>query len=191
MPAVPLKGLKKPKGLKGLRGLGKQTKAQPIPDLDSGPGGMAGLIDEELARLTQTLGSQTFAKKILKLQKKYKGSTLPEVVAIEWLSRHNTRWDFQVWVLGGRKVIGGQVLDLIVDAGRGVYVLEIQGQYWHNRPGKVLLDEAQKFALLGIYIWGKPVLKVIALWEQRIMAPIKSKRDHLFQMALSGVELGP
>lgn len=188
-----LKGLKKPKGLKGLRGLGPEVKLPPIPDLDSGPGGVAGLVDDELASLARTLGSERFAKKILTMKKKeeYRNATFPELVAIEWLTRHTIKWGFQVWALGGRKVVGGQVLDLIVDAGRGVYVWEIQGNYWHNRPGKVQLDRAQKLALLGIHIWGKPVLKVIELWESRIMSDKESKRDHLFHMATSGVEVGP
>ena len=56
-----LKGLSKPRGMKGLRGLGPKVKQQPLPDLDERPERIESLVDEELARLTQLLGDEKLA----------------------------------------------------------------------------------------------------------------------------------
>jgi len=137
------------------------------------------------------LGDEQLAKRVLKMKKdKYPNATMPELVAIDWLERRGKKWAFQVWAIGGRKTKGGQVLDLIVDMGMGISIWEIQGNYWHNRPGKVQLDKAQRFALLGIEIWGKPVTAVLEIWESRIMTDKRSTRNQVFEMAMSGIELG-
>jgi len=190
--ASPLKALHKPKSLKKLRGLGGSYKLPPIPDLSVEPERIAAVTDDAVQNLTNPLGDEQLAKRVLKMKKnEYPNATMPELVAIDFLKRRGTKWGFQVWALGGRKTIGGQVLDLIVDMGMGIAIWEIQGNYWHNRPGKMQLDKAQKFALVGIEIWGKPVTKVLEIWESRIMTDNRSRRRQVFEMAMSGIELGP
>jgi len=189
--ASPLKTLKKPKGLKRLRGLGPSHKLPPVPDLSVEPERVAAATDYALQRMTNTLGDEKLAKRVLKMKEnEYPNATFPELVAIDYLKRRGVKWGFQVWALGGRKIKGGQVLDLIVDMGGGVAIWEINGNYWHNRPGKMQLDKAQKFALMGIEIWGKPVTQILELWESRIMTDRTSVRKQVFDMAMSGIELG-
>lgn len=190
MLASPLKGLKKPKALKSLPGLGKKVKQQPLPDLDSGPQRMESLVDEELARLADALGDEKLAKKLLKLKKKFPDATMLELAIMEFLDRKQKKYVWQQWLLGGRKLKGGQVTDFIVDMGTYAMVIEAQGGYWHNRPGSRQRDQAQRFALLGLSIWGKKITKVIEVWEQRIMQPNKARREQTLNLALSGVEIG-
>lgn len=185
-----LKSLKKPKGLKGLSGLGKAERAQPLPDLDSGPQRVASLVDDALANLTRALGDEQLAKRILKLQQKYPDASKLELVIMEWLDRKRVKYEFQKWLLGGRKLKGGQVVDFALDQGTGVIILEAQGGYWHTRKGSIAHDKAQKLALLGLSVWGKPVRKVIEVWESRIMIPNQARRDQTMQLALLGIEVG-
>lgn len=186
-----LKGLSKPKSLKKLKGFGKQNQPKPLPDLDVGQETVANLVDDELARWTTALGSESLAKKLQKLRdKKYPDATLPELVCLEWLERKRYKFEFQVWLLGGRVLKGGQVVDVVVDVGARVMILEVQGNYWHTRPGAIQRDEGQKYALLGLTVWGKKVAGVIALWESRLVQPVASKREQVMQLAMRGIELG-
>jgi hypothetical protein len=180
---------KKPKALKGLSGLGRKHKQPPLPDLDSGPERVASLVNDELANLSRALGDdEKLAKKLLKLKQKFPDGTMPELVVMEWLDRRGIKYEFQKWLLGGRVLRGGQVVDFALDLGTSTLILEVQGNYWHTRPGKVQLDEAQKFALLGLSVFGQKVSRVVAVWESRLMD--KHKRNHTMEMALAGVELG-
>jgi hypothetical protein len=181
----------KPKALKGLPGLGRKHKQQPLPDLDSGPLRMESLVDNELANLTRALGGdERLAKRILKLQKKFGGSiqgTVIELIIMDYLDRHNYKYEFQKWLLGGRAIRGGQVVDFAVDMGNRVIVLEPQGGYWHTRPGKVQIDAAQRLALMGTTIWGKKVV-VVEIWERRLMD--KHLRNPALEAAMAGIEVG-
>jgi hypothetical protein len=190
MAKVKVAEFKKPQGLKRLPGLGKTVKAKPLPDLDDGPERVENLVDTELTRLTDALGDGRLAKKLLKLKKQFPDATMLELAIMEFLDRKQVRYEFQKWLLGGRKIRGGQVTDFTVDMGTYVIIIEAQGSYWHNRPGSHANDEAQKFALLGLSVWGKKIKKVIAVWEQRIMQPNKTKREQTLQLALSGIEVG-
>lgn len=180
--------LKKPAAMKGLKGIGRRRKVEPLPKLGEQPDRIAGLIDDELAKLTRDVGDEQLAKRILKLQEQHPDGTIPELVVMDWLMRRGVKWDFQVWVLGGRVLRGGQVLDFVVDQGTKVMVIEVQGRYWHTRPGKLALDAAQKLALLGLTIWGKSVAGVVEVWDSRLLN--KHQRNRTMEMALAGVELG-
>jgi len=180
--------LEKPKSMKGLAGIGGKRKQDPLPSLGQQPQRMAGLVDDALARLTAALGDEQLAKRILKLQKKHPDGTVPELIVMEWLERRAIDYVFQVWVLGGRVLKGGQVLDFVIDLGHRVLVLEVQGRYWHTRPGKQGVDEGQKLALLGITIWGKKVGAVVELWDTRLIE--KSQRNRTLTLAMAGIELG-
>lgn len=183
----PLKKLKKPKGLKGLSGLGRKEKLPPLPDLAEPPQ-IASVSDDELARLIDVLGDRNLAKKLLKLKQKFPDGTMPELVVMEYLDRNGVGYEFQKWLLGGRQLRGGQVVDFAVDRGTHTLIWEVQGTYWHTRPGNPQRDEAQKFALLGLSVFGKPVKGVISLWESRLMS--KYERKGVLEMAMSGIELG-
>lgn len=182
--------LKKPKGLKKLPGLGKATKLPPLPKLEVGTPQVASLLDDELARLTNALGDERLAKKVLKLKEKYPLASTLECVIMEYLDRKRAHYIFQQTLLGGRKVKYGQVVDFLVDKGHYILIIEAQGNYWHTRKGQEGIDAAQRMALLSTTYQGKPILKVIAVWESRIMQPNRSIRERTLDAAMNGMELG-
>lgn len=180
----------KPKAFKKLPGLGKAQGGEPLPDLDDGPERVASLVDDELARLTDALGDEALAKKVLNLKKKFPDASTLEVAIMEFLDRKRINYVFQQWLLGGRALKGGQVTDFIVESGATMTVWEAQGNYWHSRPGSVAHDEAQRFALIGLSFRGKRISAVIDIWESRIMQPNKAMREQTLNLAVMGVELG-
>jgi hypothetical protein len=192
MAKVKAPSFKKPQGMKRLPTLGRKEKLPPLPDLDAGPERIASFVDDELARLTSALGNERLAKRLLKMKKeKYPDATLPELVLLEWLTRKRYKFEFQVWLLGGRIKKNGQVVDTVVDVGTGVIIIEVQGNYFHNRPGMKQRDEAQRLALKGLHVWGKKVSSVVELWESRLATPIASRREQAMQLAMQGMSIGP
>jgi hypothetical protein len=175
------------KARKRLPTLGRHHSLPPIPDLSQSVQAEAPNADTEYDKLVEATGSETMAKRILKLKKQYPNGTYPELVVMDWLMQHNVKWAYQFWVLGGKVLSGGQVVDFVVDVGSRAIVIEVQGNYWHTRGGSIQHDFAERLALLGITIWGKKV-GVVEVWESRIMD--KYKRDHAMQMALLGIEVG-
>jgi len=187
----PLKGLKGLKGLPRLKSLGKAERIPPLPTLGEQPRRVAALVDDEILRLTNQLGDEALAKRVLKLQKKWPKGTTPELVVMDFLERRRVTYGFQVWVIGGRKIKGGQVLDFVVDQGRNVHIWEVQGMYWHLRQDKLATDAAQRMALMGIRIWGKKVGAVVELWDSRLATDNRAKRSQVMEAAMQGRELGP
>lgn len=188
--APKLPQFKKPKQMKKLSGFGKKKKLEPLPDLEVDAEPFAAATDDELRKMTLNLGDdEQLAKKILKLQVQYPTATLPELIVIEYLGRQSVHWEFQKWLLGGRVIRGGQVVDFAVDKGMYTDIWEVQGTYWHNRPGSTRLDDAQKFALLGLEVFTKPVKHVIELWESRLVD--KKRRSGVLEAAMNSEELGP
>lgn len=183
-----LKKLGHGKGIPKMPSLGKKKRVEEMPDIDTAVQGATNLLSDEEQRLANALGDQQLAKRVLKLKETYPDATFPELVTIDWLERRKKKWGFQVWAMGGRAIKGGQVLDLIVDAGAHIVVIEVQGNYWHNRPGQKRVDAAQRLVLMGIKIWGKPVRAVVEVWESKIMS--KKTRDHALNQALLGIEVG-
>lgn len=179
----------KPKALKRLPGLSKEPRQPPAPTLAPKPIRSEQRADATLQMLTKALGDRQLAKKVLKLKQQFPLGTFPELVTYQWLEQHGLRFFFQFAVLGGREIRGGQVLDFVVDRGYDVLIWEVQGQYWHTRPGKVQGDAAERMALLGLNILGKKVGGVVEIWDTRIMD--KYKRSPAFTAALSGIEVGP
>jgi hypothetical protein len=188
MPRVKAPTFKKPDALKKLPGLSKAQRELPAPTVELTPIRVEQRVDETLEMLVRELGDRQLAKKVLKLKQQFPDGTFPELVTYEWLQRHGTRFEYQFTVLGGRQIRGGQVLDFVVDRGYDVLVWEIQGQYWHTRPGKIQADEAERMALLGVEILGKKVGGVVEIWDTRIMD--KYKRSPAFDAAMSGIEVG-
>ena len=180
--------LEKSKSMKGLPGIGGKRKQEPLPSLGQQPQRVQGMVDDALARLTQELQDEQLAKKVLKLKEKFPDGTIPELIVMEWLDRRGFEYRFQMWVLGGRVLKGGQVLDFAVDLGIRTLILEVQGRYWHTRPGKMEIDEGQKLALLGLEIFGKRVGAVVEVWDTRLLD--KKQKDRVMNLAIAGVEVG-
>lgn len=169
--------------------LGQRERPAKMPTLGQAVPRVASLVDDEYARLLNALEDAALVRRIIKLKRQFPLGTYPELVVMDWLNRRALRYEFQFRVLGGRAIMGGQVLDFVIDQGRDVLILEVNGVYWHTRPGKTRIDEAQKYALLGLRIWGKPVGAVITVWDSRIMD--KRRLNPVMQMALAHIELGP
>jgi hypothetical protein len=82
------------------------------------------------------------------------------------------------------------VVDIVVELSAGVVILEVQGNYWHTKPGMPMRDAAQRQALMGLKIYGKKVTAVIEVWESRLVQPVQSIRDDVMQCALMGIAKG-
>lgn len=185
-----LEKLKKPDSMKGLSGLGKTTKLPPLPKPQQQAPRVENLVDQALMRLTDVVGDEKLAKRILKLKEKYPDASTLECAMMEYFDRKGIRYIFQQTLLGGRKVRYGQVVDFLIDKGAYVLVIEAQGNYWHTRRGKPQVDAAQRLALLGTTYRGKPIQQVVEVWESRIMQPKRSMRERTMSQALSGIGLG-
>lgn len=189
LPTLKLK-IEKPKGTGRLPTLGRKVKLPPIPNMNDEVERRINLVGDELTRLAGKLGGdEQLAKRILKLKAKmykhYQG-TIPELIIMDWLDRKGYKYEFQMWLLGGRAMRGGQVVDFAVDVGNRVILLEPQ-TYWHTRPGAAQRDAGQRLALLGIEVWGKPT-KLVEAWERRLFD--KNLREAVLMAAMNGVELG-
>lgn len=185
-----LKRLRKRKGLKGLPGLGRKARTLPLPVLGQQPTRVAVLTDERLARLTNQLGEQALAKRVLALQQKWPLGTVPELIVMDFLERRHFSYEFQFWVFGGRARKGGAVLDFVIDVGTGVIAVWVNGNYWHGRAGRSEVDHAQRLAVMGIRIWGKRVSATVSIWESRIATNNKFKREQALNAMIQGKELG-
>ncbi len=170
---------------------GAAVSLPPIPNLSDEPA-QAVYADAELNLLIAELGDEGLARRVLKLRAKYyktTSGTIPELIVMDWLDRKGYKYEFQKWLLGGRAIHGGQVVDFAVDMGVRVVVIEVQGTYYHTMPGKEQFDEAERLALASITIWGKPVV-LVELWDTKLITTIKQRRENALQMAVSGTEVG-
>ena len=172
-----------------MKAWAKTPQAMKHPSLTPPPERFADESDDTLQALTRELGGdEKLAKRVMKLKKQFPLGTFPELVTYDWLQRRGIFFEYQKAVLGGRALRGGQVVDFALDQGLFASVWEVQGRYWHTRPGKIQADEAERMALMSIEIFGKPVKYVVEIWDTRIMD--KHKRNQVFEQALAGVELG-
>lgn len=132
------------------------------------------------------LGSESFAKKMLALQKHHITATLPELVTMDWLDQSKIDYEFQVSLFGGRsRAGGGTVLDFLVYDGGEAMAWPVQGEYWHTLKTVDRRDKEIFLKLLGADVHGTTIRAVVELWEQDIY----DKRPMIFQQALAGRSL--
>lgn len=129
------------------------------------------------------LGSTTEAKRMMTLAQKFPQASLPELVTMDWLNRNGYDYEFQVPIMGGRRVAGGAVLDFVVITGGQAIAWAVQGEYWHTRRNIRLRDQAQYERLLGQYVAGFRVHSIAQLWEDAIY----HQRPMVFYQALAGI----
>jgi hypothetical protein len=183
--------LEKPAAMKALPSWTKKQELKELPDISPASEWEESTIDDRVALWTDALGDEQLAKTLDEMKtSEYPDATLPELVALEWLARHQIKFIFQQWLLGGRALKGGQVVDLLVLTGGGAIIIEVQGQFWHTKPGMIQHDAAQRLALLGITFQGRRISYVVAAWESKLVNKIQSIRDQVMNMALLGIELG-
>lgn len=184
----PLGTLGKGRSLPGLPGKRRKRRAeQNIGTLEKLTENFD-LIDEELAEWSRTLGDQGQAKRLLKLKREggYPYATLPELICLDWLLRRGIEFIYQQGILGGRLYQGGVVPDLIVYQGRNAIVWQVNGNYWHTRPGMEQRDIAASQILLGREVYGHIITAVVALWERKLIADA----NLVCNAALIGLEMG-
>lgn len=190
---VELQGLKRLRGLRGLsklKGLGPDEPLPPPYNPKDPKFGQEGLVPDALAQITRDLeGDTQLAKQVFALKKDYPNGSIPELAIMALLRRNAINYHYQVWLLGGRRLKNGAVVDFIIDVGTDLSAWRIQGNYWHNRASRERIDTAQKYILLGQQVFGKRIARVVDLWDTKIMR--RSSRQRVFDAALAGQELGP
>jgi hypothetical protein len=144
--------------------------------------------DTELTDLTNHIGDEATAKRVMQLQAQYPQGTVPELVTMDWLQANKYRYIYQGMLYGGRGNLGGLLPDFVVDTGgpEGM-AWQIQGDYWHGTRSteKQFSDATDNLRLVGQVVGGIRIGKVIPIWESAIL----KRRPHVFQMALAGIEL--
>lgn len=182
-----LKGISKSRDMKRLRGIGARERQQPPQAPDVPPVTQPDRGREE--ELAQALGDDELARRVVKLTERFPYGTVPEMLAMDWLDKNLADYVYQAQVNGGYRQ-GGQVPDFVVKQGdRGIALL-IQGDYWHNVPGKRQADEADRIRLRGQYYQGVILEAVIWIWESLLMQS-KQRRDEVMAAALQRQEIRP
>lgn len=188
MAKSPLGTLSKGRSLPGLPGKRRKRKAEDNLGRLEKLTENFDLIDEELSEWSRALGDEGQAKRLLKLKREggYPYATLPELICVDWLLRRSIEFLYQQGILGGRLYQGGVVPDLIVYQGRNAIVWQVQGNYWHTRPGMEQRDIAASRILLGREVYGHIITAVVALWERKLIADA----NQVCNAALAGIEMG-
>lgn len=92
-----------------------------------------------------------------------KRASRPEYIVLMMLNRLGWRPSFQVDILGGRRVPGGQILDIVIeDAPMPVYI-SVKGIY--HRTAAARAEDAYEEALVRSLLSN---VKVLEIWEQDI-----------------------
>jgi hypothetical protein len=139
--------------------------------------------EQELAR---ALKDDRLAKRVISMkEKKHPYGTVPELIMLDYLEERGERFTYQAQLFGGFRA-GGLVPDFVVSRSGTGLALNIQGNFWHNVPGKRVKDTADKLRMLNTYYNGDVIRKVIFVWESRLMS---TSRREVMSAALDGVEM--
>jgi hypothetical protein len=110
--------------------------------------------------------------------------TLPERIILKWLMIHEVAFEAQWAFGGGRRELGGAVIDFVVYglADRPI-ALRVMGEYWHGQqgPNHQARDDAQAARLRADgYL-------VVDLWEEAIYrAALGGWLDRLIRDGIAG-----
>lgn len=183
----PLKKIRKPKLLKTLAGIGGRRPPLynlQLPEISRQKEDF--FVDNSWEdRVARETGDRPLAKRLSNLRKEFPYGTVPELITLDWLRGKNERYIYQAQLYGGW-VAGGLVPDFVVlSRGRAMAWL-VNGNYFHDRPGKREKDEADKLRLLGANINGVEIQKVVILWESRLLRDSEATLED----ALAGFERG-
>ena len=147
------------------------------------------LEDPRQAELRRLLGddprTMRLIKRILRLEQRLPGASLPELIAYDWLQRRGVRFDYQGEAFGGRVIRGGVVPDFVIWVGPGVLVWRIQGDYWHTQLAQKEEDLEDALRLLSGTVYGQPVWAVVDCWE----SDIYQDPERVFRLAMAGIGL--
>lgn len=183
--------MRKLKGLKaggGLKGLGAKNTRLPTIPLYSAPIGEKD-TDPLVMQIWQTMGGRErdykLAQQIATLQTtKLPDATTPELIVYLWLQARGYEFEFQVQVNGGRRDVGGSVVDFVVRAGKD-WAIRVQGDYFHAGYEKEASDQLRKQQMIGSYAGKYQIDGVIDVQE----SDLYRDRDTVMLLALSGYQL--
>ncbi len=185
--AARLKRLPKASGLKRLSTLpGAKRKQTTTFDMPSLPQAID-LTDDQEDILARALDDEKLAKRVRKLQDQFPVGSVPELIVYDWLKRNSIPFQYQVALFGGRAISGGLVPDFILQGSNAGTVWQIQGDYWHTRPGKQEADMTAKLRMIGSTWAGQRIHSVIFLWEGNLVD--RAMRDKTLRLALGGIEM--
>lgn len=182
---------------KGLRSLptldGKRHRKFSLESLKPLPVGLNTEFDtteDDVNELAKVLQDDALARRIRKLQhEKYPYGTVPELLMLDYLTTRGERYKYQAELFGGFRS-GGLVPDFVLQRAGGWRAVNIQGQYWHQVPGKAVKDAADKLRMTGAMYQGQPILDVVFVWERKLMTT-GVQRERTLQNATLGIEEGP
>lgn len=183
-----MRGLTGLKTRKGLKGLGpSQTRLPALPR----PLGIELRVDEDplVYEIWQVMGGRERDLKLARQcatlkRERLPDATTPELIVYIWLSERGYDFEFQVEVNGGRRDVGGSVVDFVVRAGKE-WAIRVQGNYWHDQVEQGGLDELRKRLLVGAFVGKYQIDGVVDLWEDDLYRD----RETVMTMALAGFQL--
>jgi len=179
--------LPKGKELKRLKGLsGPKQPKQPKLELPALPQAID-LADSQEDILIRALGDERLAKRIRKLQDEFPVGSVPELIVYDFLKRYNIPFQYQIAMFGGRARAGGLVPDFLLQGEHAGTVWQIQGDYWHTRPGKRETDEINRLRIMSGMYDGQRIKSVLFLWENHLMD--RATRSKTLRLALGGIEM--
>lgn len=97
-----------------------------------------------------------------------------------WLTREHVEFDFQSNLLGGRKMLGGQVADFIIYSRDPALIVNVQGEYWHYLGGRLSAE-----ALLNKVALMNRGFDVVYVREDDVL----SRLDYTMKQAMLAIQL--
>lgn len=132
-------------------------------------------------RIARETGDRRLAQRVSRLKLRHPYGTVPELITLDWLEARNERYVFQTQLYGGW-VKGGLIPDFVLNARRMAW--NIMGDYWHTLEGKPQRDESDRLRMLGSYVDGVKIERVVFIWESQLMR----NRQRVLEDALAGIE---
>lgn len=181
------KGLRSLPSLDGKRYRLDEYAIEPLP---IGLNTQFDVTDDRQVEIARVLRDDALAKRIIRLQSTlYPYGTVPELIMVDFLQKKGERYKYQAQLFGGWRS-AGLVPDFVVSRRGTAHAILINGNYWHNLPGKKVKDASDKLRLLNTYYDGDLIQNVTIVWESQIMQP-NPAREAVLTDALSGIERGP
>lgn len=151
----------------------RHVLSEPLPASPTGPAAYTSTdMPPDIQALAQRIGERQ-ARLVWRMQQRL-GTTpsAAELLVYDWLERNRVPFRYQVPTHGGRLFPGGAVQDFVIDAGDGVMVWEVQGEYWHRWAEVQRSDRERLTRLLLGRVQNRRVVRVAFLWEDDIYANV-------------------
>jgi len=173
-----------------IGGIKKSKKMQPPARIKDTPY-TADMSDRERRAYYNTCGTPEERNEIVmrfrSLMQEFPSITYPEAITYYLLEKRRLKFYFQSSFDGGRTEFGGLVADFIVDIGGIAIALQVQGNYWHNKPEIRERDILYNERIVGDQYAGLVITTVIEVWESKLMS---CDRDDTIERALQGEGVG-